>query len=643
MKINALFTFVLALSVSVLIPFASCQRDIVPEDKPDDGEKVDPGEKTDPVDEPDPDPDPLMITDREMMAKAWMAPASDGGFFASVENLRGLRYFHNGEYSKEVAAIGGADDIKGEFFYKDSLMRFLNVSDGYVMTLPAEGIEPDYTLAMYGMAFRWPNAKLRVSYERVTPYTQDEHGYGIYTGEWLDRYISNRNYIDQNRLAYYQSTVKNDKQMLPGYDVTVYSINAKGLEQPFYKIAIIRKEGQWARFGLLVYKSTTADNEKFDAIVRSWATFAGRGAVRNYFPVQQAREDPLWSETTRNYYRKLLGQQTMDFGVFSASMTSKDKSGYDAAFERISNEMARLQGPQGLDHNYEIIATYNHISWYGDSFHFPTDMAEHFAAGDGFNGRPVLEFSYQFTTNNNNVSSYNTTQCQTPMFDILRGRYDLDFKALADEIKAYGKPVLFRLNNEMNTDWTSYCGMMTLVDPDIFIDTWRHLYDIFKERGVDNCIWIFNPNGVSCPHSRWGEDLPYYPGNDYVQAFGLTNYEQNNSEWGFESFRERYTYLYNKSNDLFGKMPWIIGEFACGAGGQTTGELGRYQQRQAQWVRDMFTDIKNREPYAANIKGAVWFSANDYSGDQISNYFYLDESLQLTLQAFRDGFSSLAE
>jgi hypothetical protein len=57
----------------------------------------------------------------------------------------------------------------------------------------------------------------------------------------------------------------------------------------------------------------------------------------------------------------------------------------------------------------------------------------------------------------------------------------------------------------------------------------------------------------------------------------------------------------------------------------------------------MFTDIKNREPYVANIKGAVWFSANDYSGDQISNYFYLDESLQLTLQAFRDGFSSLAE
>ena len=61
------------------------------------------------------------------------------------------------------------------------------------------------------------------------------------------------------------------------------------------------------------------------------------------------------------------------------------------------------------------------------------------------------------------------------MFDILRGVYDEDFRKLASAIKAYGYPVLFRLNNEMNTDWTSYCGMMTLCDPEIFILTWRYL------------------------------------------------------------------------------------------------------------------------------------------------------------------------
>lgn len=114
------------------------------------------------------------------------------------------------------------------------------------------------------------------------------------------------------------------------------------------------------------------------------------------------------------------------------------------------------------------------------------------------------------------------------MFDILRGRHDEAFRRLAKDIKAYGKPVLFRLNNEMNTDWTSYCGMITLLDPDIFVMTWQRLYDIFEEEGVDNCIWIWNPIADSCPYSSWGEDLCYNPGTEYFQLLGATSYEMNN-------------------------------------------------------------------------------------------------------------------
>ena len=95
--------------------------------------------------------------------------------------------------------------------------------------------------------------------------------------------------------------------------------------------------------------------------------------------------------------------------------------------------------------------------------------------------------------------------------------------------------------------------MMTLCDPDIFIDTWKYLYNIFEETGVDNCIWIFNPIAVSCPYSNWGEDLAYYPGNDYVQALGLTAYESGNS-LPLVSFREHYSKLYNKNCNLFGNM-----------------------------------------------------------------------------------------
>ena len=54
----------------------------------------------------------------------------------------------------------------------------------------------------------------------------------------------------------------------------------------------------------------------------------------------------------------------------------------------------------------------------------------------------------------------------------------------------------------------------------------------------------------------------------------------------------------------------------------------------------MFADFNNREnnPYLQNIKGAVWFSANDFSGNKVSNQYELVvEQLPLTIQAFKEG------
>ena len=194
----------------------------------------------------------------------------------------------------------------------------------------------------------------------------------------------------------------------------------------------------------------------------------------------------------------------------------------------------------------------------------------------------------------------------------------------------------------MNTDWTSYCGMMTLCDPEIFILTWRYLYDIFESEGVDNCIWIFNPNAVSCPYSRWGEDLAYYPGDAYVQALGVTNYEMGNNV-PFESFWDRYTLVYNTNKELFSQMPWIISEFACGSGGATTGEEMRNGHYQAEWVRGMFQDFLNYDsnPYLHPLKGGVWFNCNDYAGEQTTNFLRLDPALTETLDAFRWGFKEM--
>ncbi|MBR6458140.1 MAG: hypothetical protein IKS71_06050 [Bacteroidales bacterium] len=599
---------------------------------------------------PDPDPDPVpepedktLIVDRDAISQMWKRAFGDAATISSLEDITSVRWSVDGNY-KNTFRTGWrttSADLRYEF-YSDAYLRFVSESDGYALSIPLDlNPVPDYTLAKYAQKFSSERFSLRVTLEQVTPYTPNEHYYGVYTGEWLDRYIANQTYINQNDLRYLSEVVRNDETIIEGCSVNIYSIDAQGLARPYYKIALVRPLGQWSKFGFLLYKcSSQEDLAAFDGILKSFKVIDTYGRSKNFLPAQEARPNPKWNDETKAYYQKLLTQKTLDFGVFSGSMVQSNSDSYSRNHALISSEKERLEA--AFAHNYEIMPTYSHIAWYTSVHYFPTEMAEEFAGGNGFNGKPVLQFSYQYTTNNNNVNPSNTTNCSTPMFDILRGNYDEVLRDLAVKIKAYGHPVLFRLNNEMNSDWTSYCGMMTLCDPDIFIDTWKYLYDMFEAEGVDNCIWIFNPIAVSCPYSNWSEDLAYYPGNDYVQILGLTAYESGNS-LPLTSFRDHYVKLYNKNSECFSSMPWVISEFGCGAGGAASGEEKRNAAQQAAWVRAMFADFQLRSsyPYLQPIKGAVWFSANDYSGNQTTNYFELSADLTETLQAFRDGFAQM--
>lgn len=89
--------------------------------------------------------------------------------------------------------------------------------------------------------------------------------------------------------------------------------------------------------------------------------------------------------------------------------------------------------------------------------------------------------------------------------------------------------------------------------------------------------------------------------------------------------------------------PWIFSEFVCGAGGDASGIRYRNQASQVEYVKGMFADFNDREnhPYLQNIKGAVWFSVNDYPGDGgVINQLQLEvDKLPLTIQAMKEGLS----
>ena len=306
------------------------------------------------------------------------------------------------------------------------------------------------------------------------------------------------------------------------------------------------------------------------------------------------------SDETRALYDKLQNSDTLQWGVFTS----------DAFASLGSSSMERLE--QELGRTFDAALIYRHFG-----YDFPTEFME----GNRQAGR-VVELTYQTTTNNNEDMF-----AHTPFLDIYRGECDDEIRAFARDAAAWGHPFLFRLDNEMNSDWTSWSGVVNMADPQLYIAVWQRFYRIFEEEGVDNCLWIYNPNDRNAPPSKWNDSLAYYPGNAYVHLLGVTGYNNGTyyTQWN-EQWRD-FTTIYDEIRDLyephFSRFPWIITEFASSS----------YGGDKAAWIDEMFAHIGDYP----NIKMAVWFSAADYDGETPARPYWLDETPE-TLAAFKRGF-----
>lgn len=567
-----------------------------------------------------------------------------------ADDVYNLTVYNKGEATTDFDIEPASGDVKYTFGGKENT-RIVNYADGYMLSFPGANIETNLKLAELRVQYKNGNNILTLSKETSNPYGNTESGWNTYLTEWLNRFIDNADFLAANSINRTRQAATYD-DFLPGYTVMFYDMFirlSKQIERPYYNIAIVRENGVYDKFWLFVMKSTEKSEDVFDRIVKSFKEIEPQGKAVNSQGQYNLTVPEYWNEETKAYFEKLSNQNTCDWGMFVRSMPSEKSSNIKSEGDILEAETERLS--TSMNYDFDIMPTYMHIGWSNELHYFPTTLANTYAGGNGFNGKPVLQFTYQFTTlNNSNLDGF------SPMFNIIRGNYDKHFRKLAQDIKAYAKPVLFRLCNEMNTDWTSYCGMITLCDPDIFVMAWERLYNIFLEEGVDNCIWIFNPIAKSTPYSSWGEALCYMPDEKYVQALGLTYYEMGNGT-SVESFKDMYSYEYNIFDPYYDAFPWIISEFACGSGGERLYDWGiggyknttlrRNAKLQAKWVKEMFDCFeKSDQPgyeFAKKIKGAVWFCVNDYASidgnSYIINNLRIDPELTDTIESFKDGLS----
>lgn len=313
-----------------------------------------------------------------------------------------------------------------------------------------------------------------------------------------------------------------------------------------------------------------------------------------------------WSDETKALFNDISKSDTVKWGIFVKNV----------ATDGINKTIPELE--KKLDYNFDVVLHYVHLSLAGNKDTFPTEFMEQ----NQKNGK-LVELTYQMT-NSNNGNLFG----KSAMLDAYRGLYDDAIREFAVKAKEFGHPFLFRLNNEQNSDWCTYSGVVNMCDPDIFVAVWQRIYGIFEEVGVDNCIWIYNPNDRNCPPSIWNDSLAYYPGDGYVHMLGVTGYNNGTyyKQWA-EEWRE-FDFIYSNIENLnmahYGDFPWIITEFASSSIGGD----------KAAWIDNMFGTIGNYE----NIKIAVWFSYADFDGNIAARPYWLDENEE-TIAAFRRGFA----
>jgi len=126
------------------------------------------------------------------------------------------------------------------------------------------------------------------------------------------------------------------------------------------------------------------------------------------------------------------------------------------------------------------------------------------------------------------ISFVNLNSGSATAYDIASGEKDPALSQLADIYaqwvgKGGGRRAFLAPLQEMNgvrsdgSKWTSYAG-----DPGNFKLAFRHIRDIFRQKGVERQVWwTFAPNGWS-PDAHKFEY--YYPGNDVVDVLAFSSY-----------------------------------------------------------------------------------------------------------------------
>ncbi len=554
------------------------------------------------------------IIQREIQRIFGVAPGSAG---EGPEGVYHTVYYVNGKESTQDSKEPTAD-VK-QVCHSREVARLVNFAEGYRLDFPA-GTEFDFTLSEavvkgYGEGYEFavsmehcpyaaPHPEMTRGLARYAPQFSYETGLDQYIGYYQSRFLLSETWQKNNRVTVSEPEILD----AAGYKAYRFDavINEMAAERyNGYSYLYICVENQ--QFLRVVAKYSAEDKAVpafLPNLLASFSPVAQRGELHNstdFSPVLPEN----WSAETKRVYQNIV-KGDLRWGIYTTDVT---KTGMQETIPALEEK---------LDYQFPVVLSYVH-----SIEEFPLE----FMNANWEKGR-LVELTYQLTENNNeDMFGY------SPALDLYRGLNEETVRRFARRAKEFGHPFLFRPCNEMNSDWTSYGGVVNMADPGIFVENWRTIYRIFQEEGVDNCIWIYNPNDRNAPPNRWNDSVVYYPGNEYAQMIGVTGYNNGTyyTQWA-EEWRE-FDVIYDHIQELYqgtyGEFPWIITEFSSSSIGGD----------KAAWIENMFRHIGKY----SNIKIAVWFSSADWDAQgNVARPYWLDETPETT-GAFREGLTNYTD
>jgi mannan endo-1,4-beta-mannosidase len=163
---------------------------------------------------------------------------------------------------------------------------------------------------------------------------------------------------------------------------------------------------------------------------------------------------------------------------------------------------------------------------------------DQFARGIGRQPNIVLyyqswlkQFQTSFAAEAMNHGATTLVQLSTgnaPLANIASGQYDAYWRSYADEVKAFGGPVILSLDHEMNGDWYTFGYKHT--PPAIFVAAWRHVVNIFRQQGAKNVTWMWTVNIEDAGDNKTANPDLWWPGRSYVNWVGIDGYYYSWSE-----------------------------------------------------------------------------------------------------------------